>query len=65
MRFWIQCTMFETGQPYHFNISLDGSMWRDGERTVLAFVGSDAQKVEVVETPEQILNMHLGAAATA
>jgi hypothetical protein len=39
-------------------------MWRDGERTILAFVGSDAHKVEVVETPEQILGLHLGPAAT-
>ena len=51
MRFWIECTRFETGQPYHVNISLVGGMWRDGERTILAFVGSDAQKVEVKETP--------------
>lgn len=65
MRFWIECTRFETGQPYHVNISLVGGMWRDGERTILAFVGSDAQKVEVKETPEQILGMHLGPATTA
>lgn len=65
MRFWIECTRFETGQPYHVNISLVGGMWRDGERTILAFVGSEAQKVEVTETPEQILGMHLGPAATA
>jgi hypothetical protein len=65
MRFWIRCTRFETGQPTHVNISMVGSMWRDGERTVLAFVGGDAQNVEVVETPERILDMHLGAAATA
>jgi hypothetical protein len=39
-------------------------MWRDGDRTIIAFVGSDAQKVEVPETPEQILSMHLGGAAT-
>jgi hypothetical protein len=65
MRFWIECTRFETGQPYHVNISLVGGMWRDGERTILAFVGSDAQKVAVKETPEQILGMHLGAAANA
>ena len=43
MRFWIECTRFETGQPIHINIALVGSMWRDGERTVLAFVGGDAQ----------------------
>ncbi len=60
MRFWIRCTRFETGLPYHVNISLVGGMWRDGERTILAFVGGDAQKVEVVETPEEILAMHLG-----
>jgi hypothetical protein len=30
--------------------SLVGGMWREGERTILAFVGSDAQKVEVRET---------------
>ena len=65
MRFWIECTRFETGQRYHVNISLVGGMWRDGERTILEFVGSDAQKVGVNETPEQILAMHLGTAATA
>jgi hypothetical protein len=40
--------------------SLVGGMWREGERTILAFVGSDAQKVEVREIPEQILAIHLG-----
>ena len=60
MRFWIQCTRFETGQPIHINIALVGSMSRDGERTVLTFVGGDAQTIEVVETPEQILDRHLG-----
>ena len=29
---------------------------------MLAFVGSDAQNIEVTETPEQILGMHLGQA---
>ena len=43
MRFWIECTRFETGQATHINIALVGSMWRDGERTVLAFVGGDAR----------------------
>ena len=43
MRFWIECTRFETGQTIHINIALVGSMWRDGERTVLAFVGGDGQ----------------------
>jgi hypothetical protein len=61
----IECTACETGQPYHVNISLVGGVWRDGERTVLAFVGRDTQKVEVKETPEQILGLHLGPAATA
>ena len=54
MRFWIECTSFETGQTVHINIALVGSMSRDGERTVLAFVG-DGQTIDVTETPEQIL----------
>ena len=45
MRFWIECTRCETGQPYHVTISMVGSMWRDGERTVLAFVGSDGWRL--------------------
>jgi hypothetical protein len=65
MRFWIECTRSETGQAVHVNIALVGSMWRDGEHTVLAFVGGDAQKIEVAETPERIMAMHLGSAATA
>ena len=65
MRFWIECTRFETGQPIHINIALVGSMWRDGERTILAFVGGDAQTIEVRETPEQILDRHLGPMAEA
>ena len=60
MRFWIECTRCETGQATHINIALVGSTWRDGERTVLAFVGGDGQTIEVVETPEQILERHLG-----
>jgi hypothetical protein len=63
MRFWIQCTRFETGQPIHINIALVGSMSRDGERTVLAFVGGDGQTIEVAETPERIMDMHLGPLA--
>ncbi|RZN19051.1 hypothetical protein [Bradyrhizobium sp. Leo121] len=65
MRFWIQCTRFETEQPIHINIALVGSMWRDGERTVLAFVGGDGERIEVVETPEQMLDRHLGTHGTA
>ncbi len=64
MRFWIQCTRFETGQPIHINIALVGSMWRDDERTVLAFVG-EGQTIEVAETPEQILDRHLGGIGQA
>ena len=65
MRFWIECTRFETGQPIHINIALVGSMWRDGERTVLAFVGGGGQRIEVTETPEQIMALHLGPLAGA
>jgi hypothetical protein len=65
MRFWIECTRFDTGEPYHVNISLVGGMWREGERTILAFVGNDARKVEVKETPQQILALHLGPNAAA
>ena len=48
MRFWIQCTDFETGRPIHINIALVGSMSRDGERTVLTYVG-DGQTIDVTE----------------
>jgi len=65
MRFWIECTRSETGQSTHVNIALVGSMWRDGERTVLAFVGGDAERIEVAETPEQIMALHLGPPAKA
>ena len=49
MRFWIECTRFETKQPIHINIALVGSMSRDGERTVLTYVG-DGQTIDVTET---------------
>ena len=65
MRFWIECTRWETGQPTHINIALVGSMWRDGERTVLAFVGGDTQRIEVTETPEKNMALHLGPLAKA
>ncbi|MBR1200138.1 hypothetical protein JQ634_31495 [Bradyrhizobium sp. AUGA SZCCT0240] len=65
MRFWIECTRCETGQATHINIALVGSMWRDGERTVLAVVGGDGQRIEVTETPEQIMARHLGPLAKA
>jgi hypothetical protein len=61
MRFWIECTRFATGQAIHINIALVGSMWRDGDRTVLAFVGGDGQAIEVSETPQQILERHFGS----
>jgi len=63
MRFWIECTRSETGQAVHINISMVGSMWRDGERTVLAFVGGDAERIEVSETPEHLIALHLGVPA--
>ena len=64
MRFWIECTSFETGKPIHINIALVGSMWRDGERTVLTYVG-DGQTIDVTERPEQILERHFGAMGKA
>jgi hypothetical protein len=63
MRFWIECTRLETGQTVHINIALVGSMWRDSDRTVLAFVGGDAQTIEVTETPAQLLAQHFGTSA--
>jgi hypothetical protein len=60
MRFWIKCTRFGTGDAYHVNISLVGGMRRDGEKTILEFVGSNAQTIDVSETPEDILAIHLG-----
>ena len=63
MRFWIECTRFESEQTVHINIALVGSMWRDSDRTVLAFVGGDAQTIEVTETPEQLLTQHFGTSA--
>jgi hypothetical protein len=61
MRFWIKCTRFGTAEAYYVNISLVGGMWRDGEKTVLEFVGSNAQTIDVSETPEDILAIHFGA----
>jgi hypothetical protein len=40
------------------NISLVGGMSRDGEKTIQEFVGSNAQTIEVNETPEEILAIH-------
>ncbi|SHN86352.1 hypothetical protein SAMN05444170_6655 [Bradyrhizobium erythrophlei] len=61
MRFWIKCTRFDTGEAYHVNISLVGGMRRDGAKTILEFVGSNTQTIDVSETPEEILTIHLGA----
>ena len=61
MRFWIKCTRFDTGEAYHVNISLVGGMRRDGAKTILEFVGSNTQTIDVSETPEEILAVHLGA----
>jgi hypothetical protein len=60
MRFWIRCTRFDSGDAYHVNISLVGGMRREGEKTILEFVGSNAQTIDVNETPEEILAIHLG-----
>jgi hypothetical protein len=60
MRFWIKCTRVGTGEAYHVNISLVGGMRRDGGKTTLEFVGSSAQTIDVNETPEEILAIHLG-----
>lgn len=61
MHFWIKCTRFGTGDAYHVNISLVGGMRREDEKTILEFVGSNNQTIDVNETPEQILAIHLGA----
>jgi len=43
------------------NISLVGGMSRDGEKTIVEFVGSNAQTIEGNETPEEILAIHPAA----
>lgn len=63
MRFWIECTRFGTQHIYYVNISLVGGMWRDGERTILEFVGGNIQNVEVNEPPDQILAANFSSAA--
>jgi hypothetical protein len=65
MQFWIKCTRFGTRDPYHVNISLVGGMRREGDKTILEFVGSNAQTIEVNETPEEILAIHLGSSRDA
>ena len=60
MKFWIKCTRYGTDDPYHVNISLVGGMRRDSNKTILEFVGSNTQTIEVNETPEEILAIHLG-----
>ena len=46
MQFWIKCTRHGKGDPYHVNISLVGGMRREGSKTILEFVGSNAQTIE-------------------
>jgi hypothetical protein len=58
-----QSAHFSTGKAYQVNISLVGGMRREGERTILEFVGSNAQTIDVNETPEEILAIHLGGTA--
>jgi hypothetical protein len=65
MQFWIRCTLFGRAEPYYVNISLVGGMRRAGDKTILEFVGSNAQTVEVKETPEEILAIHLGSAGSS
>jgi hypothetical protein len=60
VRFWIRCTRFGTAEAYHVNISLVGGTRREGGKTILEFVGSNAQTISVKETPEEILAIHLG-----
>jgi hypothetical protein len=52
LRFWIECTRFETGKPYFVNFFLVGGMYRDGDHTILEFVGSGSQQVAIRETPQ-------------
>ena len=65
MQFWSKCTRFGKADPYYVNISLVGGMSREGKKTILEFVGSNAQIIEVNETPEQILAIHLGGSGRA
>lgn len=49
-------------RPENVNISLVGGMRRSGNKTVLEFVGGNEQTIDVNETPEEILAIHLEAA---
>ena len=51
---------FCRGGSFRVNISLVGGMRREGRKTILEFVGSNAQTISVKETPEEILAIHLG-----
>ena len=55
-----QMYLFCTGEAYHVNISLVGGMRCEGGKTILEFVGSNAQTIDVNETPEEILAIPLG-----
>ncbi|TWB89440.1 hypothetical protein FBZ93_116157 [Bradyrhizobium macuxiense] len=63
MQFWIKCTRYGKAEPYYVNISLVSGMSREGDKTILKFVGGNTQTIEVNETPEQVLALHLGASA--
>ncbi|MCA6116747.1 hypothetical protein J6524_17855 [Bradyrhizobium sp. WSM 1738] len=41
------------------NFSLVRAMWRDGEKTILEFVGSNAQTIEVDEAPGRNLSIRV------
>ena len=60
MRFWIRCTRSETGQPIHINIALVGSMSARRRANRARLRRRRGQTIEVAETPERIMDMHLG-----
>ncbi|WP_076862012.1 hypothetical protein [Bradyrhizobium mercantei] len=63
MQLWIKCTRYGKAEPYYVNISLVSGMSREDDKTILEFVGSNAQAIEVDETPREVLALHLGASA--
>jgi hypothetical protein len=65
MQFWIKCTRHQDGAPCFVNISMVGLMHREGDRTILEFVGDGILSTDVRETPEQILELHTGVQSRA
>ncbi|MGL3210770.1 hypothetical protein [Bradyrhizobium sp. BR 1433] len=61
MQFWIKCNRYGKAEPDYVNVSLVSGMSRERDKTILEFVG--AQTIEVNETPEEILALHLGTSA--